>query len=239
MLKYIVGILFIWVIVYIFITKSIVIKRRVKLFLRMRFDDVDEKLWSVLVSLWYDFFPFLCLLFIPRDALQLLFPVAGYNFAVLILYGILGFFASLAITSVSLDLAHFSFKLTYEQMTGVTWMEQTKKISNFFGVFAAITEEFFLRYLVPFLIFWRTGDKRTLLLGLIISSIVFAILQIIYVTEKMQFFVMSIASVSISVTAIVLIFATSHILPALFMHATYVFFFLSGERHTRGAVTAH
>lgn len=222
-------ILVIWVTVYLVLTKHLRIKRSIKLFLRTHFDDVDEKIWSVLISLWYDFFPFLCLVFIPGEFRQQLFLVAGYAFPVLIASGVIGFYASLTITSLCLDVAHFGFGLRYEAMSGVTWINQTKKISSFFGVMAAITEEFFLRYLPAMLYTFRHPSQADLLLGLVISSLIFTLLQLAYVETKLQSFVLLIASLSISLVSILLILDTGHILPSLIMHAAYVGFFLSGK----------
>lgn len=233
MLSAVILILLIWIAVYLFITKSTEIKRRVKLYLRKTFNDVEERLWSVLVSLWYDFFPFFTLAFVPLEVWPKLFPVTAYNFAYLILYGILGYFASLTISSVALDGAHFAWQLSYEEMSGVTWMSQTQKISNFFGVLAAVTEEFFLRYLVPFLLYWQSGSEQTFLGALIVSSLIFGALQMAYVTSKLQCFVMFVASFSISLVSILLLLATKHILPSLIMHAAYVFFFLSKTPQTQ------
>ena len=221
--------LLIWISIYSILNKCEKIKSKIKLFLRKHFNDYEEKKWARLVSSWYDFFPLVILLFLNKYQLKELFSVR-VNIFHLLLLGIMGFFASITLTTIVLDLFHYLFGYEYSAMNEVRWMKQVRKIGLIFGIMAALSEEFFLRYLIPKLLYIDNKDTNLFIVALSITSLLFIVLQMFYVESNRARFVKAIAGISISTVSIMLIIATDSVIPSMIMHGSYAYLFLNKNR---------
>lgn len=228
-IKTVIVLLTVWIIIYSILNKYEKVKSKIKLYLRKNFNDYEEKKWARLVSSWYDFFPLVILIFLDKYQLKEVFSIK-VNILHLLLLGVMGFFASITLTTIVLDLFHYLFGYEYSAMNEVRWMKQVRKIGLIFGIMAALSEEFFIRYLIPKLLYIENKDTNFFIIALSVTSLIFIVLQMFYVESDRARFVKAIAGISISVVSIMLIIATDSVIPSMIMHGSYAYLFLNKNR---------
>lgn len=212
-------------ILYIFLTKNRKIKSKIILYFRAHFNGDSENIWTNFISTIYCLLPVITLVYLPSSFFKD-FVILRSNVFFELCLSILGLFMSLTITTIILNVIYFYFKLDYSETNQVSWIQHVKNANFLWGVLAAVSEEFFIRLLIPLELYLQTGRERELIVFVILSSLIFTVLQLIYTDTKIQKIVIGTAAVSISGSSILLFLVSKNIFPSIMMHAFYVFIFL-------------
>lgn len=189
-------------------------------------------MWVIIGTMYYGLFPLLVLLNANIREITLQYIMSANLFDIVV-GTIVGFIASLSITAFFLELSYLLFKLNYMEMENVQWIKEVKKVSPIFGSLAAMSEEYIFRLVLPYALLFLTN--LNILFSMVLSSIIFTLLQMIYTKTKTQKIVNLISSFSISLVSIILVLIFHNILISIIFHAVYVFVFLKeGVKYDKG-----
>jgi len=206
--------------IYIGLTKNVKIKHEIKLFLRNNLNDGNERLWAFIITVIYCG-PMLLTVFAVSDKLLSLDSIL-----IQILLGIIGFIVCLFLIKLLLDSYFKLSKKSYHDITEARWQRQTKKLGAMTAVVAALAEEIFFRIFLPTYFILIDVPQS---MSLIIASIFFTLLQLIYVETTMQRIVLGIGSFTISIVTISLIYFLNFYVSAIVTHVLFVYFFIKGK----------